>query len=171
MRRVAIVSSASGSGKTTLGRELARRLGVPFHELDALNHGPGWIEATPDELRSLVEPLLAEPSWVVDGSYRSKLGDLVFEHADVVVWLDVPRRIWLPRLLRRTFRRVVTREELWSGNRESLRNVLFSRESLLLFALRNYPRRRRLYPSELAAYDVVRLRSPREVERWLEGVS
>lgn len=171
MRRVAIVSSASGSGKTTLGRELARRLGVPFHELDALNHGPGWIEATPHELRELVEPLLAEPSWVVDGSYRSKLGDLVFEHADLVVWLDLPVRVWLPRLIRRTLRRVVTREELWSGNRESLRNVLFSRQSLLLFALRNYPRRRRLYPRELARYDVVRLRSPRDVERWLEGVS
>ena len=171
MRRVVIVSSASGSGKTTLGRELARRLGAPFHELDALNHGPGWTEATPDVLRSRVEPLLAEPGWVVDGSYRSKLGDLVFEHADLVVWLDLPLRVWLPRLLRRTLRRVVTREELWSGNRESLRNVLFSRQSLLLFALRNYPRRRRLYPTELAAFDVVRLRSPREVERWLEGVS
>ena len=171
MRRVAIVSSASGSGKTTLGRELARRLDAPFHELDALNHGPGWIEATPDELRSLVEPLLAEPIWVVDGSYRSKLGNLVLEHADLVVWLDLPIRVWLPRLLRRTLRRVVTREELWSGNRESLRNVLFSRESLLLFALRNYPRRRRRYPSELAGFDVVRLRSPREVERWLEDVS
>ena len=165
-----MIASASGSGKTTFGRELARRLGVPFHELDALNHGPGWTEATPDELRVLVEPLLAEPSWVVDGSYRGKLGNLVFEHADLVIWLDLPARVWLPRLIRRTLRRVVTREELWGGNRESLRNVLFSRDSLLLFALRNYPRRRRLYPSELAAFDVVRLRSPREVERWLERV-
>ena len=51
MRRVAIVASASGSGKTTLGRELALRLDVPFHELDALNHGPGWTEATAEELR------------------------------------------------------------------------------------------------------------------------
>jgi adenylate kinase family enzyme len=171
VRRVAIVSSASGCGKTTLGRDLARRIGVPFHELDALNHGPGWTEATPEELRALVEPLLAEPTWVVDGSYRSKLGDLVLEHADLVVWLDLPVRVWLPRLIRRTLRRVVTREELWSGNRESLRNVFLSRNSLLLYALRSYPRRRRLYPTELAAFDVVRLRSPREVRRWLEDAS
>jgi adenylate kinase family enzyme len=167
VNRFAIVSSASGCGKTTLGRELAARLGVPFHELDALHHGPGWIEASGEELRARVEPLLAGEAWVVDGAYRSKLGDLVLERADVVVWLDLPRRVWLPRLLRRTAGRIARREELWNGNRETLRNVVFSRDSLVLFALRNYPRRRREYPGALAAFEVRRLRSPREVERWL----
>ena len=170
MSRVAIVASASGSGKTTLGRELARRLGVPFHELDALNHGPGWTEATPEELLARVEPLLDEGAWVVDGSYRSKLGDRVLRSADIIVWLDLPRRVWLPRLLRRTLRRIVRREELWSGNRESVR-IALSRDSIVLFALRAYPRNQRRYPAELAPYNVVRLRSPREVERWLDDYS
>jgi adenylate kinase family enzyme len=167
VRRVAIVASASGSGKTTLGRELARRLEVPFHELDALHHGPNWTEATADELRARVEPLVAEDAWVVDGAYRGKLGDLVLERAELVVWLDLPLRVWLPRLLRRTVRRVVRREELWNGNRETLRNVFFSRDSLILYALRNAPRHRRVYPERLAPYEVVRLRSPKEVQRWL----
>jgi adenylate kinase family enzyme len=171
VRRVAIIASASSSGKTTLGRELARRLAAPFHELDALNHGPNWTEATPEELRARVEPLLAEERWVVDGSYRGKLGDLVLARAELVVWLDMPRRVWFPRLLRRTVSRIVSREELWSGNRETFRNAFMSRDSLLLFALRNYPRRRRLYPEELAPYNVVRLRSPHEVEQWLAGVA
>ena len=142
MTRVVIIASASGSGKTTLGRELARRLEVPFHELDALHHGPNWTEATADELRARVEPLLAAEGWVVDGAYRNKLGDLVLERATVVVWLDLPRRVWLPRLVRRTVSRIVRREELWNGNRETLRNVLFSPDSVVFFALRNFPRRR-----------------------------
>lgn len=167
MRRIAIVSSASGNGKTTLGRELARRLEVPFHELDALNHGPGWTEAKPDELRARVEPLLAGDGWVVDGAYRGKLGDLVFAAADVVVWLDLPMRVWLPRLLRRTARRIATHEELWNGNRESLRDALGGRDALIPYALRQHFRRRRLYPGVLAPYEVVRLRSPKEVARWL----
>jgi adenylate kinase family enzyme len=167
VRRIAIVSSASSSGKTTLGRELARRLEVPFHELDALHHGPGWTEATAEELRTRVEPLVAGEAWVVDGAYRSKLGDLVLESADLVVWLDLPMHVWLTRLLRRTTSRIARREELWNGNRETLRNVLFSRDSLVLFALRNFPRRRKLYPVELAPFHVVRLRTPKEVERWL----
>jgi shikimate kinase len=38
VRRIAITASASGNGKTTLGREVARRLDVPFVELDAIAH-------------------------------------------------------------------------------------------------------------------------------------
>ena len=167
MRRVAIVASASANGKTTLGRELARRLGVPFVKVDALNHGPGWTEASADELRARVEPLLEGDAWVVDGYYRGKLGDLVPRSADVVVWLDLPLRVWLPRLLRRTASRVILREELWNGNRESLRTVLLGRDSLLVYSLRSHYRRRRAYPRELAPYRLVRLRTPKEVERWL----
>jgi len=165
-----IIASASGSGKTTLGRELARRLDAPFHELDALHHGPGWTEATAEELRARVEPLLAGERWVVDGAYRGKLGDLVLERADVVVWLDLPRRVWLPRLLRRTVSRIVRREELWNGNRESLRSAL-SRDSVVRYALRTYPERHRLYPGELAPYPHVRLRTPAAVDRWLDDYS
>jgi len=167
VKRVAIVSSASSSGKTTLGTELARRLDAPFHELDALHHGPNWTEATASALRAKVEPIVAGDAWVVDGAYRAKLGDLVLRNADLVVWLDLPARVWLPRLIRRTVRRMIRREELWNGNRETVRNVVFSRDSLLWYSLRNYPRRRRLYPTELAPYEVVRLRTPKEVAQWL----
>ena len=167
MRRFAIVATASCSGKTTLGRELARRLDVPFVELDALHHGPGWTEATAEEFRAKVAPLVAGDGWVIAGGYWAKLGDLVLGNADTVVWIDLPVRIWLPRLIRRTIRRVVHREELWNGNRETLRNVFFSRDSLILYALRNAPRHRRMYPERLAAYNTVRLGSPKEVREWL----
>ena len=167
MTRFSIVASASCSGKTTLGRELARRLDVPFVELDALHHGPNWTEATAEELHAKVAPLVAGDGWVIDGGYRGKLGDLVFRNADLVVWLDLPLRVWLPRLFRRTARRVLRREELWNGNRETLRNVVFSRDSLLWYSLANFWRRRRLYPVELAPYEVVRLRTPKEVTAWL----
>jgi adenylate kinase family enzyme len=167
VRRVAVIGSASGNGKTTFGRALAERLGVEFVETDALNHGPNWTEATPEELRARVQPIVGQESWVIDGAYMGKLGDLVVGNADTVVWLDLPMRVWLPRLLRRTVRRVVSRQELWNGNRETFRNSFLSRDSVIYFALRNNWRRRRLYPSRLAAYNVVRLRTVHEVERFL----
>ena len=169
MQRVAIIASASGNGKTTLGLKLSETLEVPFFELDAIHHQAGWRELTADEFRREVEPIVALDGWVIDGVYRGKLGDLVLERADTVVWLDLPRRVWLPRLVRRTILRVVRREELWNGNRESLRNVLSGRDSLVAFALRNEPRRRQRYPRELARFRVARLRSQREIDAFLRS--
>ncbi len=114
---------------------------------------------------------MAGDAWVIDGAYRGKLGHLTLDRADTVVWLDLPRRVWLPRLVRRTVLRVVRREELWNGNRESLRNVLFSRDSLILFALRNDRSRRHRYPRELARYRVARLRTQREVDAFVRSVT
>ena len=165
-----MIASASGCGKTTVGRTLAVRLGVPFVELDSLNHGPGWTEATAAELRARVEPIVATEEWVVDGGYRGKLGDLVLEAADTVVWLDLPRRQWLPRLVRRTIARIVRREELWGGNRESLRGAFVGRDALIPYALRTFRARRRRYPAELARFPLVRLRSLREVDEWLRSL-
>jgi adenylate kinase family enzyme len=170
VRRVCVLASASGCGKTTVGRELARRLGVPFVELDALVHGPNWTEATDDELRAKVTPIIASESWVIDGSYSRKLGTLVLDRTDTVVWLDLPIRVWLPRLIRRTVRRVRGREQLWNDNRETLRGALWGRESLIVYAFRSHFRRRRRYPQQLARYNVARLRSQAAVDRWLASL-
>jgi adenylate kinase family enzyme len=167
VRRVVVIGSASGNGKTTFGRELASRLGVRFVEMDALVHGPGWVETPDDELRARVEPLLAGDGWVFDNAYRRKLGTLIFDHADAVVWLDQPIRVWLPRLTRRTWRRLRGDEEIWNGNRESVKTALWGRESLFVWAFRSHFTAARTWPAILAPYRVVRLRSPREVERWL----
>ena len=167
MRKIAVVASASGNGKTTVGRELARRLDLPLVELDALVHGPGWTETPDDELRATIEPIVASDGWVIDSDYERKLGDLVLRAADVVVWLDLPIRIWLPRLIRRTLRRIRGREKLWNDNRETLLTAIWGRESLLVWALRSHFRRRREWPQALAPYPVVRLRTPAEVEAFL----
>lgn len=170
MRRVAVIASASGNGKTTVGRAAAGRLGVPFVELDRLHWGPNWTEASAEELRARVVPVVAGEAWVVDGVYRGKLGDVVLERAELVVWLDLPLRVWLPRLLRRTLRRALRHEEFLNGNRETLRSALLSRDSLLLYALRSHFRRRRSYPHALSRFPVLRLRTPGEVERFLRDL-
>jgi adenylate kinase family enzyme len=120
MRRISIVGPP-GSGKTTIGRRLAADLDVPFVELDGIFHQAGWADLPDDEFRARVGEVLGTDGWVVDGNY-SAVQDLVWEHADTVVWLDLPRRIVMSRVVRRTVRRAVTRERLWNGNREPLTN-------------------------------------------------
>jgi adenylate kinase family enzyme len=163
------VLGVSGSGKSTVGRELAALLDVPYLELDELHHGPDWTEATADELRARVAPVVAQGAWVIDGSYRHKLGDLVLARADTVVWLDLPIRVWLPRLARRTFGRMLTGEELFNGNRERFRN-LFERPNIFGWAWRRHFEYRRELPGWVEAHPnarLVRLRSTGEVQAFL----
>ena len=171
MRKIAVIASASGSGKTTLGRALAARLAVPFVELDALVHGPNWAETSDDELRALLVPILAGEGWVIDGGYWGKIGDLVLSRADVVVWIDLPLRVWLPRLTRRTVRRLRGHEEIWNGNRETVCGALCGRDALLPFALRSHFSRRRTYPARLAGFPVVRLRAQSAIDAFLRSAA
>jgi adenylate kinase family enzyme len=174
VRRVSI-QGISGSGKTTVGAALARRLGVRHVETDALVHGPNWSETPDDELRAALEPILSSDGWVVDSDYRRKLGTLVLERADTVVWLDLPLHVCLRRLWGRTIPRVRHRQPLWNGNLESWRGAFLGWDSLFVYAIRKHMTQRRRMPRllaqlELGHLNVVRLRSAAEVERWLGTV-
>jgi adenylate kinase family enzyme len=165
------VKGISGSGKSTFSRKLAERLGVPYLELDAIHHGPNWTEATAAELQARVREFMraAPEGWVIDGNYEDKLGDLVFGAADRIVWLDLPLRVSLRRLARRTLTRIRDDVELWRGNRESWRGGFWGRESLVAWAVRSWFRHRCHWPRKFAGDPrVVRLRSADEARRWLE---
>jgi adenylate kinase family enzyme len=170
-RKVAVVG-VSGNGKTTFARELARRLDAPYVELDAICWQPGWRMADNEEFRRDVEAATAGDCWVVDGSYEGKLGSLVYDQADTVVWLDQPLAIALSRLVRRAMRDIVTQRDLFNGNRQTWRGVFYGRDALLLYAIRSHFRRRRVWPARFGSRpqtELVRLCSRREVRGWLEA--
>ena len=175
MHRIAVHGS-TGSGKTTLANALARRLGVPHVELDALHWDPGWSEAPPKVFRDRAAAALpADGRWVVDGNYRV-LRDIVWGRADTLLWLDYSFPLVLWRLTRRTLWRGLASVELYNGNRESLSTHLFTRDSLFLWLLKSHWRRRRELPLDLAQPEhahlrVVRFRSPRETSAWLDTLS
>jgi adenylate kinase family enzyme len=166
------VKGISGSGKSTFARELAERLAVPYVELDALHHKPNWTEASAEELQSGVREVIANTpdGWVIDGNYERKLGDLVLDAADTIVWLDPPLHVSLGRLWRRTRTRIRDRVELWGGNRETWRNAFWGWNALFAWTLRAYFRQRRELSRRFGSDPrLVRLRSPEEARRWLEG--
>ena len=166
----------SGSGKTTLGRELERRLGLRHLETDALVHGPDWTETPDDQLRARLQEVIAGDRWVIDSDYRRKVGTLVLEAADTVIWLDMPLHLCLHRLWRRTHRRIRSDERLWNDNKESWRTALVGWDSLFVFAVRKHFSQRRTLPEllrqpQLRHLHVIRLRSPAQLRRWLESVT
>ena len=172
-RRIAVVGT-TGSGKTTLAAQLAERLGLAHVELDALNWGPNWTPAPREVFRQRAAEALSGDAWAADGNYRA-VRDIVWGRADTLVWLDYSLPLIMGRLLWRTLQRILTREELWGGNRERFWAQFFTRDSLLLWALQTYRRRRREFPQmfaqpEHAHLTVVHLRSPRATREWLEGL-
>jgi adenylate kinase family enzyme len=106
-----------------VARRLAERLSVPWIELDAIFHQPDWEPLSPEEFRERVNTLIAGDGWVVDGNY-SVVRDLVWTHADTVLWLDLPRRTVMRQIIWRSLWRALLRVELWNGNRERWANLL-----------------------------------------------
>ena len=170
-----VVSSAQ---QHEVARALANRLGIPHLELDSIFHQPGWEPRSDDEFRAEAAAFVAGERWVVDGNYTSHgVTEIVWPRADTIVWLDPPRRVVMRRVVSRTLRRVVTREELWNGNREPWTN-LYSRnpyKNIIVWAWTRFHGVRHKYEGFLGSPQwshlrVIRLRSSREVKRLLAGV-
>jgi len=101
MHRIVILGNA-GSGKSTLARELGRRLGLSVVHLDKLFWQPGWVEPDAEQFRQRVREAVASDTWVSEGNYARRTFDLRLPLADLVIWLDTPRRTCLRRVLIRS---------------------------------------------------------------------
>lgn len=173
MERVVVVGT-SCSGKTTLARQLAGVLGAPHVELDGIHWMSGWRERPVEEVRRMAVEAAGAERWVMDGNY-SAVRDIVWGRATAVVWLNYPFRAVLWRALTRTTRRVITQEELFSGNREGFRQSFLSRDSIILWAITSYRRVRREYRRILDGGDyphlrVIELRGPGEAEALIAAL-
>lgn len=171
----------SSSGKSTFAEGLARALDVPLVELDALNWEPGWIglnDHDPAEFERRIESATAGDAWVVAGSYTSFSQRVFWERLDTVVYLDlgVPRLVW--RMLRRSWRRMRTRELLWGTNTEQFwpHLMVWRRERSLVWWIVTQQRRKR---DQLVGWmddpawrhiRFVRLTSPTEIEAFALSV-
>jgi len=177
MRRVSIVGP-SGAGKSTFGRELARRMHVPFTELDSVHHLAGWTPIDPAEFVRHADELAARDAWVIDGNYREVVRDgPIWAQADTVIWLDVSKPLALWQVTSRTIGRGVTGEELWNGNRERWSDILSwdKERSMIRWVWTTHGEVRERYERLEADPDLghlcfVRLRSRREMRRFLDGV-
>ncbi len=111
---------------------------------------------------------------MIDGNY-SRVRDIVWTRGTTIIWLNYPFRVVLWRALWRSVKRAATQEELFSGNRESFRKSFFSRESIILWVISSYRRRRQDYRRTLDNGDyphlrVIELRNPAQAERLIASL-
>ncbi|KRF14099.1 AAA family ATPase [Nocardioides sp. Soil797] len=167
-----VVAGTSGSGKTTLATRISAVSGLPHTEIDSLFHGPDWTERP--EFMADVRALVSEPGWVTEWQY-TRARPLLAAAADLLVWLDLPYRVTLTRVVRRTVRRRVRRQQLWNGNVEPpLRTFLSDPDHIVRWPIRTRHMLEDRVPAALAANPHlvgVHLRSGADVEAWLEKLA
>lgn len=167
-RRI-VVFGSTGSGKTTAAARVARVLGLPVVDGDALCWRPGWQGVPYEEQVAAFTRIAKQPEWVLDDDGPA---GMMFAEADLVLLLDYPRWVSLQRLLRRSVRRALTQTTVCNGNHESWRR-LCSRDSLLLWHARSWKTKHRLM-RDLATHHPGRallFSKPSELRGWIESLT
>jgi len=164
MRRVLIIGPG-GAGKSTLARKLGARLGLEVFHLDRLYWRPGWVEPPREEWQKILAELLARDSWIMDGNYSGTL-DLRLARCDTVVFLDLPRPVCLWGIAKRRLAyRAAARPDMAEGCPEGL-SLKFVRW-VWDYPLRSRPKVLARLAAASDGRRIIRLRSRREVERFL----
>jgi adenylate kinase family enzyme len=175
MVRIYLVGT-SGSGKTTLARALSQRIGISHMELDAIHHQPNWTPLPIDHLRAEVTSIASNENWVIDGNY-SKVQDVVLARCTTLVILDYSRPLVMKRVIVRSLLRVITRAELWNGNRETFKSLLSRdpNENVILWAWTTHKKRRAhfdvLEKSVSPSVEVFRLSVPSQAKKLLKALA
>ena len=169
-----LIEGVTGSGKTTLARRIARLWELRHVEIDGLFHGENWTPRPTflDDVRAFA----AEDRWVTEWQYTSKGTDeILTPRAHLAIWLDYPYSVVRSRLLRRTISRSILRTRMWNDNVEKPIWRMFRgdpEENIIAWqtkTLRKWTERMPEIAQEFPHLTIVRLRHPRETERWLRA--
>ena len=116
------IIGCSGSGKTYLSKALAEKHGIPHFDLDDIqwdNSGAYGVKRPPEERAELLDELLKNEDWIIEGVYYAWVGQC-FKDADVVYVLDTPKRVYKYRIIKRFIKRKLGLEK---GKKETLKSV------------------------------------------------
>jgi adenylate kinase family enzyme len=173
MERIVVIGT-SCSGKTTFARELANILGIEHIELDELYWEQNWKERDSEQFKSLVKSRTNKERWIADGNY-SVVRDVLWARATTIIWLNYSFPIVLYRSIVRSFKRSITKEVLFSGNKESFRRSFLSKESIILWVINTHSEKRRWYSlllssSLCANIEVIEFQKTNETKKFLNSL-
>lgn len=113
-KKIAIIGNA-GSGKTTIAFALQKKLNLPLYHLDQYYWLPNWERLGLEKFTQIHDELCKKDKWIIEGSYLKLVAQRV-AHADVVIFLDMPRYWCIWNVIKRS---VLHWGKIVPGNPES----------------------------------------------------
>jgi len=162
-------SAAPARGKSTLAAALSYKLALPYVATDRIFWTENWRPTPSAEARAWLADVVSDERWVTDGNFDTDR-DLLWDRAELIVWLDLPLSVVLGQVLRRNLAWWLRRTPVWGGQRMTLSKALGG----VRHVLHSHGLKHATYPAWLAAYaskPVVRLRTKAELASWLAGFS
>lgn len=118
------IIGGSGSGKTFLANQLSKEYGIEHYDLDDLqwdNAAKSYgVKRNADERRAMLQDILKNEQWIIEGVYY-KWCKQCFADADEIYLLQVPKRVYTYRIIKRFIKRKFGLEK---GKKESLKSLV-----------------------------------------------
>ncbi len=117
------IIGCSGSGKTYLATALSNKYNIPHFDLDDIqwdNNTQGYGVKMPIEKRNeLLKSILNNNEWIIEGVYYAWVKQS-FEDADKIYVLDMPRYLYICRIIVRFVKRKLGMQK---GKKETLQSL------------------------------------------------
>lgn len=169
MQRIMVFGVSAGAGKSTFATRLGKALDIDVFHLDAFFWKQGWVEASMEEFTQSQQDMIKNhSSWIVEGNYTATF-DIRAEKADTIIYLELPLRVCLYRVMKRWLTNLGNRRPDLGGECTERMEWAF-----LKFIITTYRARKKAMKRRLDFYQedklVVRLKGQRAIEYFIREI-
>jgi len=113
-----------GSGKSTLAKKISKILGIKTYDLDEIKYKRKYdrTRSVPERKR-IIRGISLKKKWITEGAWLDYAKEL-YQRADLVIFLEIPKRKLYYRILKRHFERKFSKDRIEKHNLKTTFNIL-----------------------------------------------
>jgi adenylate kinase family enzyme len=169
VNKVAVFGN-TGGGKSTLAKKLSGLTQIPLYPLDLIQYRTGGGKVPHHEYLEAHSELLQRDAWIIDGYGCPKSTWERLAAADTLVYVDLSLFRHFLWVTKRFLKSLLVRPEGWPEGSPMVSSTIDSYRVLWLCHRHLTPKYREFVSAARPPKRVYHLKSPAEMERFLNGV-